>query len=442
MSKRPEGAGDRDEPIIGKLDDELTRDSEPIRSVAGETVEGERDIPSVNRDRSLQSRVNNWMALGLMLLLGGGFLYFYFQSQFSKQQQAEDKVAQERATKSAGEMKLPPLGSVEGPRAASTDTTLPPDEGPTPIGDVLGPAPPLGAPGAVAGAPGVPPPPQGPPPKTPAELDLERKLLASVLTRGGFQGVGGGAGAGGAGSIPVGFLGGPRSDLLGSASPIGNAPNSTGSLGANLMPTATPSTSAQLMATRRFAIPKGSFVDCTLETALDSQLPGMVTCITALDIMGADGTTVLIERGSKLVGETRGESRQGMSRIFVLWNEVRTPTGVVAQLASPSSDSLGRSGIKGEVDTHFWQRFGSAIMISIIDGTIQALVASQRSGANGPSVVYSPQGSREVMTEVLRNTITIPPTITVNQGARVQVIVARDVDFRSVYELRMAASAN
>ena len=108
------------------------------------------------------------------------------------------------------------------------------------------------------------------------------------------------------------------------------------------------------------------------------------------------------------------------------------------QLASPATDTLGRSGIEGHVDTHFWQRFGAAIMISVIEGTLQTLVQSQRSGNGGPSITYNPQGSREVITEVLRNTIAIPPTIRVNQGTRIQVIVARDVDFRSVYELQAA----
>ena len=68
---------------------------------------------------------------------------------------------------------------------------------------------------------------------------------------------------------------------------------------------------ASVLPTQRFLLAKGAFIDCTLETAIDSTLPGMTTCITATDTFSADGSVVLLERGTKLVGETRGEVAAG-----------------------------------------------------------------------------------------------------------------------------------
>jgi type IV secretion system protein VirB10 len=211
-----------------------------------------------------------------------------------------------------------------------------------------------------------------------------------------------------------------------------------GALEGLLKPSTTLAALARVLPTQRLLLAKGSFIDCTLETAIDSSLPGMTSCVTATDTFSVDGTTVLLERGSKLVGETKGEVQQGSARVFVLWSEARTPTGVVIPLASPGTDELGRSGLQGKVNRHFFERFGAAILISVIDGVVQG--AAQSSG-DGNSVIYNPSTSSDVMTEVLKSTVDIRPTVTKRNGDRIQVLVARDLDFRSVYELKPTARA-
>jgi type IV secretion system protein VirB10 len=283
--------------------------AESIRSAGGASVPGERDIPSVNQQRSLQNRVNNLLALIVVTLVGGGFLYFYYSNLSHKQADAKAKVAQERTAKSTGEMKLPPLGAVEGPQAAATDSTAPPDRGPTALADVLGSAPPLGTAGATPSVPGATAAAlaNGPPVKTASQLAMERQLTPSVFLRSSET-----ANGAGNGLIPVSVSDSP-----------GAAGSEHGQLASYMTPSVATATRAQVLATRRFIIPKGNFLDCTLETAINSELPGMTTCVTAFDIFGADGKVVLLERGSKLVGETRGQVAQGMSRLFVLWSEAR-----------------------------------------------------------------------------------------------------------------------
>jgi type IV secretion system protein VirB10 len=203
-----------------------------------------------------------------------------------------------------------------------------------------------------------------------------------------------------------------------------------------LRPTPTAAVRAQVLPARRLLLAKGSFIDCTLETAIDSTLPGMTTCVMATDAFGVDGNVVLLERGTKLIGETRGEVQQGSARIFVLWTEARTPTGVVVPLDSPGADELGRSGLPGEVNRHFWERFGAAMLVSVVNGAVQAAAQSSHGGSG--NVIVNPSASQDVLTEILKNTINIPPTVVKQNGDRIQVLVARDLDFRSVYELRSA----
>jgi type IV secretion system protein VirB10 len=204
-------------------------------------------------------------------------------------------------------------------------------------------------------------------------------------------------------------------------------------LGGLLRPTVTVPVQAQMLPTQRFLLPKGTFIGCTLETAIDSTLPGFTSCVTGSDTFGADGKVVLLERGTRLTGETRGQLAQGMARVFVLWTQARTPQGVVVPLDSPGADELGRSGLPGTVNRHFWDRFGAAILVSLLDGGVQAAVQSENRGG---TVIYNPGDTQGVLTESLKGTIDIPPTIAKPNGARIQVLVARDLDFRPVYELR------
>ncbi|WP_213956780.1 MULTISPECIES: type IV secretion system protein VirB10 [unclassified Variovorax] len=415
--------------ILSPREDPQGRNDASIPNAGAATVQGERAIPSVNRERSIQSRISGSLALGTFVLLGVGFLFWYYNTQYSRAHEVEETAKKAAAARAGGEMKVPPLGRVDPPRPAQ--------------GSV-----PVAAPAALPTPPTVPATNTnaGPPQKTPEQLALERQLGIPVLRRAQTAQTPGPAGPPGPYGPYGGYMGAQPGALPNMAQLLGTlqmpgtaAPVAGGTLAANLRPTPTPAVTAQMLPTRRMLLPKGAFIDCTLETAIDSTYEGMTTCIGASDIYGADGKVVLLERGTKYVGEQRGEPRQGQGRVFVVWNEARTPTGVVVQLASPGTDELGRNGLPGFVDRHFWERFGAAILISVIDGTMQAIAASQQSGTNvgsGGGVVLGPQSGRDVVTEVLRSTVNIPPTVIKNQGERIQILVARDVDFRTVYALR------
>lgn len=377
-------------------------------------VRGERDN-SITRVLSAQSRVSNVLALGLMSVLGLGSLTWYYANAMLRQGRAKESARAVSAKRAQGDMPLPSLGRIDAPTASGVFEPVPPPDtlqdrpplAPPPLTEVSVEQGPTGTTNA------------SPSPKTPTQLALERQLSGAV------------------------FSARPATAALAAApdeSASAGGPNiaANGSdLATLLRSNVTSAVRARMLPTQRLLLPKGAFIDCTLETAIDSTLPGMTTCVMATDAFGVDGKVVLLERGTKLIGETRGQVQQGTARIFVLWTEARTPTGVIVPLDSPGADELGRSGLPGEVNRHFWQRFGAAILVSVIDGAVQA--AAQSSGSSGSAVVVNPSASQGVLTEILKNTINIPPTVVKRNGDRIQVLVARDLDFRSVYELRAAS---
>jgi type IV secretion system protein VirB10 len=407
--------------------------SEAADEARDPVIAGDRGIPSINRAGSLQSRVSSVLAVGLMSALGLGLLTWYYAKTLTRPAQAQRAAQLAVKSRAQGEMALPHLPPITPP-VLRADPTLPPvpapDGGATAVERILGPAPTL-PPAEIPAGMGVPPAagaPQASAAKSPGELAFERRLAGPAFSRASKDEEHAGPALAGSGPDVAMY----------SASRPGSGEESreaSPALTGLLRPTVTPAVAASLLPTRRFLLAKGAFIDCTLETAIDSTLPGMTTCITATDTFSADGTVVLLERGTKLVGETRGQVSQGMARIFVLWSEARTPTGVVVPLASPATDELGRSGLSGEVNRHFWDRFGAAILLTVINGAVQGAVNSQNKSG---SVSISPSTSTDVMGEVLRGTLEIPPTITKAQGERIQVFVARDVDFRPVYALRVA----
>ena len=384
----------------------------PPDSVAGESgVEGERAASAVQRPPSLQSTVSNLLAFGTMAAIGLGLLGWYYGKVMTSRTAARTAAESSAKSKAEGEINLRPLGRVDPPALVQSV-----------LGDAPEEPPPEDIPEAWLRPAEDPPatrsPGYSPPVQEPRDLRLERQLSGRAFVTSADR-----------------TAAAVDAEAVGSGGADGPAP--VGDLDALLRPSVTPAVQAQVLPTRRMLLPKGAFLDCTLETALDSTLPGMTTCILATDAFSADGAVVLLERGTKLVGETRGQVRQGSARVYVLWTEARTSKGVVVPLASPGTDELGRAGLPGRVDRHFMERFGAAILVSVIDGAIQAEVASQR--GNGSTVVVDPSGSRDIMTEILRSTINIPPTVVKPQGDRIQVLVARDLDFRSVYELRPAS---
>ena len=425
--------------------------AEPAESP--ESISGERGPASVHRARSLQSRVSNLLAAGLMTALGVGVLSWYYAHVFRDQRQVAVTARRAVQVKAGASAPLLPLGPFQrpiiGPQETHPARSL--------AAQLLGPPPALAAAGTSgdrAGAQaawrqaeglqqlGRQEPAVGLSPDRPRATALQNALAGPVFS----------AASGDAsypslpvvsstgsppGSMAPGALGAPPWGGPSGVGPGTGSASRSDPLSALLRPTVTGTVEPSVLPNQRLLLPKGAFIDCTLETAIDSTLPGMTTCVTATDTFSADGEVVLLERGTQLVGETRGDVRQGQARVFVLWTEARTPTGVVVPLDSPGTDSLGRSGLTGEVNTHFWARFGAAILVSVIDAGVQAGVQSTGNG----TVIVNPSTSENVMTGVLQSTVDVPPTITVAPGARIQVLVARNVDFRSVYRLALVPNA-
>ena len=208
------------------------------------------------------------------------------------------------------------------------------------------------------------------------------------------------------------------------AGPVGGSVDARGAQGSAALPT----THASMMADKGTTIVEGTLIPAVLESALDSTRPGPARALVTSSVRGWDGTRVLIPRGTRLFGEYMADVQPGQSRVQILWTRLIRPDGATIALSSPAGDTLGRVGVKGKVNSHFFTRFGAAILQTGLD--IGANLATQ---AAGQSVIVAVPGSVvNAATPQLSNATPIPPTIRVKQGTSITVFVAHDLDFTDV----------
>lgn len=201
--------------------------------------------------------------------------------------------------------------------------------------------------------------------------------------------------------------------------------NDNEAFGSRLSGASVETASATRLADPANTVTQGTLIPAILETAIDSDLPGYVRAVVSQDVRSFDGAQVLIPRSSRLIGQYKSGLSAGQTRAYVIWTRLIRPDGVSVALASPAIEYSGRSGLSGEVDNHFFKRFGSASLLSVIGG-IGALASG---GAAGLLIASGGQGAASV---AAARDGQIPPTVRVQPGQPVRVFTARDLDFSGV----------
>ena len=181
---------------------------------------------------------------------------------------------------------------------------------------------------------------------------------------------------------------------------------------------------AQPMANPSTTVTKGTIIPAILETAINTDVPGYVRAMVSQDVRSFDGTRVLVPRSSRLIGQYQSGVQQGQKRAYVIWTDLVRPDGVTVNIASPAVAFDGTTGLEGKVNNHFFRRFGSAMLLSVVGGL--GAIAS-----GGTSVVLGGAGQSAASIAAQQDGA-ISPTIRVQPGEPVRVFTARALDFTSV----------
>jgi type IV secretion system protein VirB10 len=181
---------------------------------------------------------------------------------------------------------------------------------------------------------------------------------------------------------------------------------------------------ARAMTNPATTVTEGTMIPAILETAINTDVPGYVRAVVSQDVRSFDGTKVLIPRSSRLIGQYQSGVQQGQKRAYVIWTRLIRPDGASVNIASPAVAFNGTTGLAGEVDNHFFRRFGSAMLLSVVGGL--GAIAS-----GGASVVLGGAGNGAAAIAAQQDG-QISPTIRVKMGEPIRVFTARDLDFTTV----------
>jgi type IV secretion system protein VirB10 len=182
---------------------------------------------------------------------------------------------------------------------------------------------------------------------------------------------------------------------------------------------------ARAMANPSTTVTEGTLIPAILETAINTDVPGYVRAVVSQDVRSFDGKRVLVPRSSRLIGQYRAGVEQGQRRAYVIWTRLIRPDGVSVNLASPAVGFDGATGLEGDVNSHFFKRFGSGLLLSVVGG----LGAVATGGLGGVLVAGSAQSAAN---SAVQQQGQISPTIRVRMGEPIRVFTARDLDFSAV----------
>lgn len=182
---------------------------------------------------------------------------------------------------------------------------------------------------------------------------------------------------------------------------------------------------------RSLLLSSGTSIPCVLKTEIITSYPALTLCQITKNVYSADGKYLLIRSGSLVQGEQTKVMMQGIARVFVNWNTI-LDGDLEIRVDALAAGTLGASGVPAWIDTHFWERFGGALMLSFID---DALTAAASHAQNDNVSVDNVTNTSSTMAEIaLSNSINISPTAYILQGTMMSIMVPRNVDFSSVYQ--------
>lgn len=184
-------------------------------------------------------------------------------------------------------------------------------------------------------------------------------------------------------------------------------------------------------------------ITAVLTYQIDTRQTVTAVAMVDRDIYGSSGRTVVIPRGTKIIGRVGAGSTD---RVGVAWNQIIRPDGVRFMFEGESGDAMGRGGVPGRINNRYLERYGYSLLPAITGAGITAALGGQSTQNSGISGSSQTQDAKAVAAQILQQPLNqiaqdiyqkksqIPVQITIPAGTRVTVWSTGDLRLKPVDE--------
>lgn len=183
------------------------------------------------------------------------------------------------------------------------------------------------------------------------------------------------------------------------------------------------------------------YIGAVLENAINSQIPGRVVAVVERHVFGADGRVPLLPKGTRVICDYQSLAKVGDTRLQVTCSRAILPDGASIELTdAQGADQMARTGFIGVVDNRIWERYGTAMIVSIMSAasSLGASISSNQQITSGGNSLSQNLG--QVTAKVLEQSVDLAPVVEIPAGSKIQIIPRVDIWLRKP-ELASAARA-
>ena len=235
----------------------------------------------------------------------------------------------------------------------------------------------------------------------------------------------------------------PRTAAATGADPTGATANGDITAAANGDATADPADAFGLPASSlpvafhppapRTTLAAGTLIPALLETEVNSDLPGPLLAQVSRDVYDLRQTTVVVPRGSRLLGRYDNRIAVGQRRLLIAWTRLTLPDGSSFDLPGlPGTDAAGAAGLTADVQNHLLRLFGDALLLSLL------AAGADLSQPASPNLTLAPtagsvasaavgQQLADVGLQLVHRDLAVQPTLRLAAGTPFTVFVNGDL---------------